>query len=50
MTNDMMVGILGHIPFGLVVAEDMVITVAEGLASAEELYINVTNHVLVTVS
>lgn len=50
VTNDMMVGILGHIPFGLVVAEDMVVTVAKGLTSAEELYVYVTNDVLVTVS
>ena len=49
MTNDVVVGILSHIPLGLIVAEDMVVTVAEGLASAE-LYINVTKDVLVTVS
>ena len=50
MTYNMVVGVLSHIPFGLVVAEDMVVTVAEGLASAEELYVYVTNDVLVTVS
>ena len=50
MTYDMVVGILSHIPLGFVVAEDMIVTVAEGLASAEELYIDVTNDVLVTIS
>lgn len=48
MTNDMVVGVLGHIPLGLVIAEDMVVTVAEGLASAE-LCVNVTNDVMVTI-
>jgi hypothetical protein len=50
MTYNMVVGILSHIPLGLVVAEDMVVTVTEGLTSAEELYVYVTNDVLVTVS
>ena len=50
MTYNMVVGILSHIPLGLVVAEDMIITVAKGLTSAEELYVYVTNDVLVTVS
>ena len=50
MTYNMVVGILSNIPLGLVVAEDMVVTVAKGLASAEELYVDVTNDVLVTVS
>jgi hypothetical protein len=45
----MVVGILSHIPFGLVVAKDVVVAVAQALAPAE-LYINVTNDVLVTVS
>ena len=48
MTNDMVVGILGDIPMGLVVAEDMIITVAEGLASAK-ICVNVTNDVMVTI-
>ena len=48
MTYDMVVGILGHIPFWLIVAEDMIVTVAEGLASAE-LCVNVTNDVMVTI-
>ena len=50
MTYDMVVGVLSHIPLGFVVAKDMIITVAKGLASAEELYVDVTNDVLVTVS
>jgi len=49
MTYDMVVGILGHIPLGLIIAKYMVVTVSEGLASAE-LYVNVTKNVLVTVS
>ena len=49
VTNDMMVGILGHIPFGLVVAKYVVVAVAEGLASAG-FCVNVTYHMLVTVS
>ncbi len=49
VANDMVVGILSHIPFGLVVAKDVVVAVAQALAPAE-LYINVTNDVLVTVS
>jgi hypothetical protein len=49
MTYDMVVGILGHIPLGLIVAKDMIVAVAEGLTSAE-LCVDVTNNVLVTVS
>jgi len=37
----MVVGINCLVAAGLIIAEDMVVTVAEGLASAE-LYINVT--------
>jgi hypothetical protein len=48
MTYDMVVGVLGHIPLRLIVAEDMVVTVAEGLASAE-LCVDVTNDVMVTI-
>lgn len=48
MTYDMVVGILSHIPLGFVVAEDMIVTVAEGLASAE-LCVDVTNDVMVTI-
>ena len=45
----MVVGINCLIATGLIVAEDMVVTVAQTLTSAE-FYINVTKHVLVTVS
>jgi hypothetical protein len=45
----MIVGINCLVAAGLVVAKNVVVTVAEGLASAE-LYINVTKDVLVTVS
>ena len=45
----MIVGINCLVAAGLVIAEDVVVTVAEGLASAE-LYINVTKDVQVTVS
>ena len=48
MANDMVVGILSHIPFGLVVAKNMVVAVAEGLASAE-FCVDVTNHMMVVV-
>jgi hypothetical protein len=45
----MVVGIDRLVAFWLVIAKDVVVAVAEGLASAE-LYINVTKDVLVTVS
>jgi hypothetical protein len=45
----MIVGINCLVTAGLVIAEDMVVTVAQNLASAK-LYINVTKYVLVTVS
>lgn len=48
MTYDVVVGILCHIPLGLVVAKDVIVTVAEGLASAE-LCVNVTNDMMVTI-
>ena len=49
MANDVVVGILSHIPFGLVVAKYVVVAVAEGLASAG-FCVDVTYHMLVTVS
>ena len=48
MTYDVVVGILCHIPFGLIVAKDMIVTVAECLPPAE-LCVNVTNDVMVTI-
>ena len=45
----MVVGVDGLVATGLVIAEDMVVAVAQTLASAE-FYIDVTNDVLVTVS
>ena len=49
VTNNMVVGVNGLIATGLIIAENMVVTVTQTLASAE-FYINVTNDVLVTVS
>ena len=43
-----MVGILGVVELWLIVAKDVIVTVAEGLASAE-LCVNVTNDVMVTI-
>ena len=45
----MVVGVKGLVAFWLVIAKDVVVTVAQNLASAK-LYINVTKYVLVTVS
>ena len=45
----MVVGINCYVASWLIIAQDMIVAVAEGLASAE-LYINVTNNVLVTIS
>ena len=45
----MVVGVNGLIATGLIIAENMVVTVTQDLASAE-LYVDVTNHMLVTVS
>jgi hypothetical protein len=45
----MVVGVNGLIATGLIIAENMVVTVTQTLTSAE-FYINVTNDVLVTVS
>jgi hypothetical protein len=45
----MVVGVNGLIATGLIIAEDMVVTITQTLTSAE-FYINVTNDVLVTVS
>ena len=48
MTYDVVVGILGLIPLGLIVAKDMIVTVAQDLSSAE-LCVNVTYDVMVTI-
>ena len=45
----MVVGVKGLVAFWLVIAKDVVVTVAQDLAPAK-LYINVTKDVLVTVS
>ena len=45
----MVVGVKGLVAAWLVIAKDVVVTVAQDLASAK-LYINVTKYVLVTVS
>lgn len=49
ITNNVVVGIEGLIAPRLIVAKDVVVTVTQTLTPAE-FYINVTNHVLVTVS
>ena len=48
MANDVVVGILSHIPFGLGVAKYVVVAIAEGLASAG-FCVDVTNHMMVVV-
>ena len=48
MTNDVVIGINCYVAAWLVITKDVVVAVAEGLASAE-LYINVTKDVLVTI-
>jgi hypothetical protein len=45
----MVVGVNGLIATGLIIAENMVVTVTQTLTSAE-FYVDVTNDVLVTVS
>ena len=45
----MIVRVEGLVASWLIIAEDMVVTVTQDLASAE-LYVDVTNHMLVTVS
>ena len=49
VANDMVVGVDGLVATGLIVAENVVVAVAQTLASAE-FYVNVTNDVLVSVS
>ncbi len=49
VADDVVVGVNGLVAAGLIVAKDVVVAVAQALAPAE-LYINVTNDVLVTVS
>ena len=49
VANNMIVGINGLVATGLVIAEDVVVAVAKTLAAAE-LYIDVTNDMLVAVS
>ena len=45
----MVVGVNGLVATGLIIAENMVVTVPQTLTSAE-FYVDVTNNVLVTVS
>jgi hypothetical protein len=45
----MVVGVESLVASWLIIAKDMVVTVTQDLASAE-LYVDVTNHMLVTVS
>ena len=45
----MIVGVNGLIAAGLIIAENMIVTVTQTLASTE-FYVDVTNDVLVTVS
>ena len=45
----MVVGVNGLIATGLIIAENMVVTVTQTLTSAE-FYVDVTNNMLVTVS
>ena len=45
----MVVGVNGLVATGLIIAENMVVTVTQTLTSAE-FYVDVTNNVLVTVS
>ena len=45
----MVVGVESLVATRLIIAENMIVTITQTLAPAE-LYINVTNHVLVTVS
>ena len=49
ITNNMIVRVEGLVASWLIIAKDVVVTVTQDLASAE-LYIDVTNHMLVTVS
>jgi hypothetical protein len=49
ITNNMVVGVEGLIATGLIIAENMVVTVTQTLTSAE-FYVDVTNDMLVTVS
>ena len=49
VANNMVVGVNGLVATGLIIAENMVVTVTQTLTSAE-FYIDVTNDVLVTVS
>ena len=48
MTNNMVVGILGVVKLWLIEAKDMIVAVAEDLASAE-FCVDVTNHMMVVV-
>ena len=49
ISNDMVVGVKRLVSPWLIIAEDMVITVSQDLTSTE-LYVDVTNDMLVTVS
>ena len=45
----MIVGVNGLVTTGLIIAENMIVTITQTLASAE-FYVDVTNDMLVTVS
>lgn len=49
MTNNVVIGILGVVEFWFVITEDVIVTVAEGLASAE-LSVDVTDDMMVAIS
>ena len=49
MTNNVVIGILSVVEFWFVITEDVIVAVAEGLASAE-LCVDVTNDMLVAIS
>ncbi len=49
MTNYVEVGVLGVVEFGLVIAKNVIVAVAQDLASAE-FCVDVTNNMLVAIS
>ena len=50
LTDDMIVAIDSLVEFRVVITEDMIVAVAQTLASAEQFRVDVTNDVLVAVS
>ena len=49
VANNMVVGVNGLVATGLIIAENMIVTVTQALTSAE-FYVDVTDDVLVTIS